>query len=211
MFNKLKKMFKKDDAIIRSNRWIFGTMLFFGLVGLTASFILALDELEVIQNPHAVLSCSINIVLNCSTVMQTWQAHVFGFPNMYIGLMAFPVIITVALLGLSGAKLPKWFYVAANIGYLLEITFAYWLFFNSLYAIQVLCPYCLLVTLSSTFLFETISRYNVRENTFGFKGLTKKRIQSFYSKGYDKLVLANWIVVLLLLVYIKFGKALFAA
>jgi uncharacterized membrane protein len=201
-----------NKAVIkRSNKGIFGVMLAFGITGLIAAFVLAVDELKVLQDPHAVLSCSFNVVLNCSTVMQTWQAHVFGFPNMYIGLMAFPIIITIATLGLSGAVLPKWFYIAVNIGFLLGALFAYWLFFNSLYIIQVLCPWCLVVTFSSTILLASITRYNVlNDNSFRFKEGLMKKYHSFYEHGYDKFVVACWIVIIFLLVYIKFGNALFA-
>jgi uncharacterized membrane protein len=205
------KFFKHKDQTIRSNRWIFSVMLIFGIVALIAAFTLAVEEIIVLKNPHAVLSCSINIVLNCSTVMQTAQAHVFGFPNMYIGLMAFPIIIIIALLGLSGAVLPRWFYIGANIGYLLGTLFAYWLFFNSLYVIQVLCPWCLLVTFSTTILLGTITRYNVLNNTFKIGKKNNKKVQAYYKNGYDKLVIASWIVVLFLLVFFKFGKALFAS
>lgn len=201
------KFFQKD-RLSTSDKWIFGTMLFFGFVGLVASFVLSLDEIRVIQNPHAVLTCSFNVVLNCSTVMQTWQAHVFGFPNMLIGLMAFPVVITVALLGLSGVKL-RWFYLGANIGFLLGAVFAYWLFFNSLYAIQVLCPWCLTVTLSTTLLLAAITHYNLRENTFNLSKNHHKTVQTFLDNGYHKLVIASWLVLLTVLVIVKFGTALF--
>lgn len=205
------KLFKHKDMTFKSNRWIFGTMLAFGIVGLAAAFVLSVEELTVLKNPDAILSCSFNVVLNCSTVMQTWQAHVFGFPNMYIGLMAFPIIITVALLGLSNAVLPRWFWRAANIGYLLGTLFAYWLFFNSLYVIQVLCPWCLLVTFSTTLILASMTRFNVRENTFQIKKPLFKKVQKFYTDGYDKLVVASWIVLLIFLVFVKFGAtALFS-
>jgi uncharacterized membrane protein len=116
-------------------------MLFFGIAGLVASFTLTLDKLEVLKNPDAILSCSINIVLNCSTVMQTWQSSLFGFPNMIIGLMGFPIVMTIAIAGLSRVKLPRAFLLAANIGYLLAAIFSFWLFFQSVYVIQVLCPW----------------------------------------------------------------------
>src|SRR3982750_4682964 len=95
------KLFAKAEQKERSNRWIFGTMLAFGIIGLIASFVLAIEEFHLLKNPGTVLSCSFNLVLNCAGVMKTWQASVFGFPNMFIGLMAFPVVIAVALLGLS--------------------------------------------------------------------------------------------------------------
>jgi uncharacterized membrane protein len=194
----------------RTRRWIFGTMLAFGIIGLIASFVLSLEEIHLIKNPNATLSCSFNVVLNCSTVMQTWQASVFGFPNMLIGLMAYPVVIVVAALGLARVVLPRWFLIAANIGYLLGVTFAYWLFFNSVYAIQVLCPWCLIVTFSTTLIVAALTHYNLKENTFRFKTVTNDRIQSFLSQGYGKLAVASWIVLLIVLVVLKFGDALFA-
>lgn len=204
------KLFAKADQKARSNRWIFGTMLAFGVIGLIASFVLAVEEFHLIKNPEAVLSCSFNLVLNCASVMKTWQASVFGFPNMFIGLMAFPVVITVALLGLSKATLPRWFYIGANIGYFLGLVFAYWLFFNSVYAIQILCPWCLVVTFTTTMLFATITYYNLRENIFGFSKTTNKKIQAFLQAGYHKLIVASWIVAMIALVFLKFGDSLFA-
>jgi uncharacterized membrane protein len=205
-------MFKTKTATMqeRSYRWTFGTMLAFGIVGLVASFVLAVEEFHLLKDPAVTLSCSFNLVLNCSTVMQTWQASVFGFPNMFIGLVAFPVVIVVAALGLAQVRLPRWFYITANIGYLLGAIFAYWLFFNSLYSIQVLCPWCLIVTFSTTLLLATITSYNLRENSFGVaKGLNKK-IQALLDKDFHKVVLASWIVLMIVLVFLKFGDALFA-
>lgn len=203
------KFLSRKNHISQSDKWIFGIILAFGIVGLIASFVLSIDEIKVLQNPNAVLTCSFNIVLNCSTVMQTWQAHVFGFPNMLIGLMAFPVVITVGLLGLSGVKL-RWFYIGANIGFLLGAIFAYWLFFNSLYAIQVLCPWCLTVTLSTTLLLAAITDYNLRDNNFGLSKTLNKKIQTFLAKGYHKLLVASWLVLMVVLVVFKFGTALFS-
>lgn len=200
---------KKAAKAQQSNQWTFGTMLAFGIVGLIASFVLAIEEFHLLKDPTATLSCSFNLVLNCSTVMQTWQATVFGFPNMFIGLMAFPVVIVVAALGLARVALPRWFHAWANVGYLLGAIFAYWLFFNSVYDIQVLCPWCLVVTLTTTILLATITHYNLRENTFQFSKKTNQKVQDFIKKDFDKLATASWIVLLTALVFLKFGDSLF--
>jgi len=200
----------KTSALDRSNKWIFGTMLAFGIVGLIASFVLAVEEFHLLKNPQATLSCSFNLVLNCSTVMKTWQASVFGFPNMFIGLMAFPIVILVASLGLARVTLPRWVYLWANIGYLLGAVFAYWLFFNSLYAIQVLCPWCLTVTFSTTMLLATITSYNLRENTFHLSTSTHERVTKLLGKDTHKVIVAAWIVLMIALVFLQFGEALFA-
>lgn len=208
MFNKIFKTQTKSD--IRSDRWIFGVMLAFGVIGLIASFVLAVEEFHLLKDPDSILSCSFNLVLNCAGVMKTWQASVFGFPNMFIGLMGFPLVILTALLGLSQVRLPRWTLVGTEIGLLIFTLFAYWLFFNSVYVIQILCPWCLLVTFSMTMLSATITHYNLRENTFGLKSNINKKVQEFLFKDYDKLAVAIWIVVLISLVFLKFGDALFA-
>lgn len=207
MFSFLNKKKQAES----SAKWTFGTMLAFGIVGLVVSFVLSVEEIHLIQNPDAVLSCSINIVLNCSTVMQTWQAKVFGFPNMLIGLMAYPVVITTAVVGLTKARkyVPRAFWIAANICYGLGAVFAYWLFFQSVYAIQVLCPWCLVITFSTTILLATITHYNLRENKLGLKKATNEKVQVFLAKDYGKLLTAGWIVLLAVLVFIKFGEDLF--
>lgn len=203
-------MFSKKKEMARSNKWVFGTMLVFGIIGLIASFVLSVEEIHLLKNPDAVLSCSINLVLNCSTVMQTWQASVFGFPNMLIGLMGYPVVITTAVVALAGGKLPKQYWIAAHVWYGLGALFAYWLFFNSLYVIEVLCPWCLIVTFSTTILFATITHYVLRENSYGLSKGINERVQSFLQKDYGKLVTASWLVFMIALVFLKFGDSLFA-
>lgn len=185
-------------------------MAIFGFVGLAAAFVLTLEKFHLLANPDAVLSCSFNLVLNCSTVMQTWQSSVFGFPNMLIGLMGYPVVITVAIAGICGVKFPRRFLIAANLVYLLGALFAYWLFFQSLYVIQVLCPWCLIVTFSTTLLFASMTHITLKDNVFLLPKSLNRQVQSFLSKDYHKIIVAVWIVFLTALVFVKFGDALFA-
>lgn len=202
----------KTDMIRASaaHKWTFGLMLACGIIGLIVSFILSVEKIHLLEQPDATLSCSFNLVLNCSAVMQTWQSSVFGFPNMYIGLMAFPVVITVAVVALAGATLPRWFWRAAHVCYGLGLLFAYWLFFNSVYDIQVLCPWCLVITFTMTILFEVMTRYALRQNVWGLKEAANRRVQVFLDKDFDKVVVASWIVVMIALVFLKFGESLFA-
>jgi len=208
MYSKLFGLLSQNRK--KSDQWIFGTMLLFGITGLAAAFVLAVEEFTLLKHPDAILSCSFNLVLNCATVMKTWQASVFGFPNMYIGLMGFPMVIMIALLGLLQVKFPRWFLIGAEIGYVFWTLFAYWLFFNSVYVIQVLCPWCLVVTFSMTMLSATITRYNLKHDTFKLPSRVYKNVDQFYAKDFDKLAVAAWIVLLIALVFVKFGDSLFA-
>lgn len=211
MFEKIKHLFTRKADEDRLLRTIYGIMLGSSLLALAAAFVLSLEKIHLLQDPDALLSCSINLVLNCSVVMQSWQSTVFfGIPNMYIGLMAFPVIVTVAVAGLWGVKFPRTFLIATNIGVLLGTIFAYWLFFSSVYDIQVLCLWCLLVTLSCTLMLAGITHLNLHQNNFRFSNKINKRVQTFLSGGYHQLTVASWLVLMFILVYIKFGTDLFA-
>ena len=209
MFSMFKKWLEGRKQNQKTDRIIFSVMLAAGILALAAAFTLTVNKFEVLQNPDVALACSINLVLDCSTVMSTWQASVFGFPNMVIGLMAFSVVITVALAGLAGVKFPRWWLIVANIGFLLGAIFSYWLFFQSVYAIAVLCPWCLLVTLSTTLIFSSMLHYNLKHNTFALKKKMNDRVQRFLEAGYHQMIVLAWLALMAALVIIQFGEGLF--
>ena len=190
---------------------LFITILVAASVGLVAAFVLSIEKVHMLQDPNAVLSCSFNVVLNCASVMKTWQASVFGFPNSYIGLMAYPVLITLAVGYLAGARYKPWFMIGAQIGALLGVVFAYWLFFQSVFVIQILCPWCLLVTVGTTLIFDAFLRYSLLENLFKLPTSAHQRVSAWLKKDYDKFFVAVWLVALALLVITKFGDGLFGA
>lgn len=209
MFNKIKEAFTHKNER-RSDVIVFSIMLAGGVVALAAAFVLTLEKFHLYEDPNAILSCSFNIVLNCSTVMETWQSSVFGFPNMIIGLMAYSVVVTFALAGLVGVKFPRWWLITANIGFLLGLIFSYWLFFQSVYAIQVLCPWCLIVTATTTLIFASLLHYNLKHNVFGLKEKVNARVQRFLDGGYHQAIVLAWIALMVVLVFLRFGEALFA-
>lgn len=210
MFNKFRDWIKKGKTDDRSHYWIFGIMLVGGLAALIAAFTLTVEKFHLYEEPNAILSCSINLVLNCTTVMQTWQSEVFGFPNMIIGLMAYAVVVTVAIAGLAKVKFPRWWLITQNIGFGLGLIFAYWLFFQSVYDIQVLCPWCLIVTTATTLIFSSMLHFNLKENTFKLSEKTNARVQRFLKGGYHQMIVLSWLALMVVLVFLKFGEALFA-
>lgn len=209
MFNAIKELFGHREDQRRPAFWV---ILIFAAVALIAAFTLSMEEIHLMKNPDAILSCSVNLVLNCSTVMKTWQASVFfGIPNMFIGLMAFPVLITVAVAALwGGAAYKKGFLLTMNIGILLGTIFAYWLFFNSLYVIQVLCPWCLIVTFSCTMLLAASTHMTLRENGLKLPKSADEKIQKYLKGGFHQLAVASWVVLMIALVFLKFGSSIFA-
>ena len=205
-----RAFFTHEDKKIRDDRWIFASMLVGALLSLLAAFVLSVDAIEIAKNPNAELNCSVNIILNCATVAKHSSASLFGFPNSFLGLIAEPVVITVAIAGLAGIKFPRRFMFWAQIGYSLGLIFAYYLFFTSMFVIQALCPWCLLVTASTTFVFFSITRYNIRENNLYLPKKAQKAAMSFIAKDYDKLVLGIIVAAIIAGIFLKYGDGLFA-
>ena len=206
----MAKELKKPRDENRSKKWVAGLLIVFGSIGLLASFTLSVDAYMVVKNPTTALACNINSVLNCLEVMITPQATaLFGIPNSFFGMMAFPVLITIGVMIAIGARLPKWFKLCLQLGALAGLAAAWAMFFDSLYVIGVLCPWCLSVTASMTIIFGAVTHYNLRENTFDFKRPTYDKILKFLNADGDKLVWATVLVVFAFLAFARFGLALF--
>lgn len=116
-----------------------------GIVGLISSFVLTYDKMALLKNPSFVPNCNLDPVLSCGSVMHTAQSSAFGFPNPWIGLAGFAVVLTIGVSILAGATFKRWFWVAFEAIMVLALAFAGWLLFESIYRIGALCPYCLVV------------------------------------------------------------------
>lgn len=201
----LEALFKKRPA----SSALYVVMLIAAVCGFIAAFVLSVEKLELAQNPDAVLSCSVNVVLNCASVMKTPQASLFGFPNSYLGIAGFAVVIAVAVGGLLGVKYTRAYLLTAQVFYTLGLIFAYWLFFQSVFVIQVLCPWCLVVTFVTTIIFECLLRYNLRANHLGLDKKKNATVQAFLDRDYDKLLTGLWLLLMTAVVFLKFGEGLF--
>jgi len=135
-----------ESSLEARGRTVTGLVLLLGgLVGLAAAFDLTYERIASLIDPGHAISCDFNPVLSCGTVMNTWQASVFGFPNPMIGLVAFPLVVFMGALLLSKVSLPRWIALAFNLGTLAGLVFVSWLIYQSVYQIGVLCPWCMAV------------------------------------------------------------------
>lgn len=116
-----------------------------GAVGFLASGQLVLERLALYQDPDYVTSCDISPFVSCGEVFRTWQASLFGFPNPLIGIVAFAVVLTTALVLFSGARPARWYWRGLQAGVSLGFVFVIWLWSQALFAIHILCLYCMAV------------------------------------------------------------------
>lgn len=136
-------------------------LLITGVVGWLASGALVLEKLEVLKDPSHVTVCDVNPWISCGQVMQTWQGSVFGFPNMFLGIVAFAVVITTAMGMLAGATFARWYWLGLQAGVTLGFAFVVWLWSQALYSIHILCPFCMVVWAAMIPLFVWVTVRNV--------------------------------------------------
>ncbi|WP_205856507.1 vitamin K epoxide reductase family protein, partial [Phytoactinopolyspora endophytica] len=133
----------------RASSFALGWLLLIGgAIGLAGSATLAIERILLLQDPGHTPSCSFNPIVTCGAVMESWQGELFGFPNPFIGVAAFPVVMTFGVMLLAGLRPPRWMWLGLWAGTVLGAAFVTWLFTQSVYVIGALCPYCMVVWLA---------------------------------------------------------------
>jgi uncharacterized membrane protein len=182
----------------------FTEMLLSSLLGLVASLVLSIEAVTLAADPDAALSCDISATISCSTVGLSWQASLLGFPNAFLGLIAEPIVITVAVAGLGGVRFPRWFMLTAQAIYTIGLLFAWWLFFQAYFVIGAMCPWCLLITATTTLVFTSMTRINILDGNIRFPGRAQEKVAYWVRMGADVWVALLLIAVVAAMVIVKY-------
>ena len=187
-------------------------MLIASAVALGASLILSAETLQLARHPESALGCDLNSAVSCSAVAQAWQAEIvkFGglsYPNAFFGIAAESVFVTIAVIGLAKVAVPRWFALCTWLGGLAALAYSYWLTTQSLFVINAMCPWCLVLMFSTTVQFMALSHATVavQDMPSGHAGLRK-----YYRLNFDLMVDVVWIVALIVVILVKDGPMLFA-
>lgn len=173
-----------------------------GIIGLVSATILMVEKIHLLKNPTATLSCDLNPVVACGSVINTPQASAFGFPNPVIGLVGFGIVITVGMALLAGASFKRWFWQGLQLGTLFGAAFVTWLQYQSLYEIGALCPYCMVVWTVTLPIFVYTTAYNIRNKYIVFPD--KLKAVSRVIEKYPGEILLTWYVLIILAILERF-------
>lgn len=132
-----------------------------GAVAWIASGILVLERLALYKNPDYVTSCDFNPWVSCGTVMKSAQASLLGFPNPFLGIVGFGIVITIGMALLAGARFARWYWLGLQAGISLALVFCIWLWSQALYSINALCLYCMVVWAMAIPLFMFTTARNI--------------------------------------------------
>jgi uncharacterized membrane protein len=184
-------------------------MLVSSVASLIASLALSIDAIKLAANPDSPLACNINAVVSCGKVAISWQSNILGFPNSFLGLICEPVVITIAIAGLTGVRFPKPFMRVALWVYNVGLLFAFWLFLQSYFVIKAFCPWCLLVTISTITVFASMFRINALDGNIPLSGKLREGMNQRIIAGWDTVVVVGIYSAIALAVIFEYGTTLF--
>jgi uncharacterized membrane protein len=189
----------KPETLSSADKFYAWFLTLGGLVGLIASFVITYDELQLAKNPNYHPSCSINPVISCGSVMRTDQAHAFfGLLNSWWGMIGFTAVMVVGIGMFAGARYKSWFWQAFNVGPLFGVLFIHWLFFETVYRIHALCPWCMVVWAVTIplFWYTTLRNFDIGVWPIpkAFRGFIA------FLQSYKNLILILWYLTIILLI-----------
>jgi uncharacterized membrane protein len=173
-----------------------------GLTGALAAFVLIVEKIALIRDPAYTPSCSINPLLSCGSVMSTGQAEVFGFPNPLIGVAAFPVVATFGVLALSRVPLAVWMWRGLLAGTVFGLGFVHWLMFQSIFRIQALCPYCMVVWVVMITVFWYTLLYCLSHGVIPVPARLRPAVRA--AQTYHGAILAVWLLTIVVVIGVRF-------
>ncbi|HEU4465191.1 MAG TPA: vitamin K epoxide reductase family protein [Agromyces sp.] len=162
-----------------------------GGLGLLAAFELSIEKILTLTDPGYQPGCNVGVLVGCSVNLASQQGAIFGFPNPFIGLMAWPVVITIGMALLARARFDRWFWIGLNVGVTGALAFVIWLIAQSIYVLDVLCPWCMLTWAVTIPVFWAVTFRNLREGVF----TSDERVRRFGA------VALSWVVVITIASY----------
>ncbi len=176
-------------------------LIVLGALGFIASFVLTLEKMALLQNPAYNPSCSINPLFSCTSVIASPEAAAFGFPNPFIGIAGFSVVITIGFAILAGAKFRSWFWQGLQAGVLFGIGFVHWLMFETFFEIRALCLYCMLAWIAMIPLFVYVTAYNLENRHIRF---SKSKKLGAWLQEHGLKIVAVWYLLVVLVILVNF-------
>lgn len=179
-------------------------LLIGGIIGLAASFALTYDKIHLIQDPSYQPGCNLNPVLSCQSVMSQPQAMVAGVPNTLFGLIAFSMLITLSLTLMAGATYKRWLWQAAQAMATAGVIFMHYLFYQSIFTIHAICPWCFVVWMITIPVFFGITIYNLRTGNLPVDRYKPIRATAQFVDRYSTDLLVLWYVIIFGVLLVRF-------
>lgn len=174
-----------------------------GTIGVIASLTMTVEYIGTLKDPAFQPICNINPIISCGSVLDTSQGEVlFGIPNPLLGIVGYTAIAVTGMAVLAGATFKRWFWLGVQAGTLLAAGFAMWLFYQGVFVIGSICPFCTVIWLTSVPIFWYTTLYNLQNNNIKLPKKLQKA-SSFAQKHHADILLV-WFIVLVGIVLNRF-------
>ena len=178
-----------------------------GAIGLLAAFVLSVDKVQLLKDQIAGrksnFGCDVSAWVTCTSVMDSAQSAAFGFPNSFIGIVGFSVVLTLGVVLLAGSPLPNWMWTGLQAGTIFGIGFVTWLQYQSIYVIGALCPYCMVVWAVMIPLFISVTAESLRRFAGG-SGVAR------FVSNWTVLLISLWYIAVAAAIWFTFGSRIFS-
>lgn len=199
--DKVSSKSKFNQNAIKSpiGRWLPYLLIITALIGMVASFALTYDKIQVLKDASYQPNCNINPILSCGSVMKTEQASLLGVPNTIFGLVAFSMLFAFGFLLAGGAKVKKWIWIGAQSIATVGVVFMHYLFFQGVYRINAICPWCFVVWMITIPIFWYITVYNLQVGNIKLS-LSFQKISSFVVKHHGDILIVWYLAIFAILI-----------
>ncbi len=178
-----------------------------GAIGLAAAVMLTIDKFTLLQDKvdgvESSFACDVSAFVSCGGVMDSAQAEAFGFPNSIIGVVGFSIVTVLGVVLWSGGAFGRLVWGGLQAGVLFGIGFVTWLQFQSIYRLDLLCPYCMVVWAAMIPLFVSVTARNLR-------ALAPQGGLGRFVSNWSMLIVALWYVGVAAAIWFHFGDRLWA-
>lgn len=190
------KIFEKSIPLEKALPWI---LIVCGTIGLICALVIMYDKVELLKDPNFNPGCNLNPVISCGSIMESKQANAFGFPNPFIGMVGFTVVVTTGTAIFAGAsKLRRWYWLGLQVGAVFGVMFVHWLFFQSVWRINALCPYCMGVWAMTIMIFWYVTLYNIQTGVIRLTGTA--RTVGVWARRHHLDILIFWLLAIAALI-----------
>lgn len=189
----------KKLSLVKVLPWL---LLIGGAIAMVASIMLATEVFQHLQKPAYVPVCNLNPIFSCTSVADSQQAHAFGFPNYFIGIAGFAIVMAAGAALLAQARPVKWAWRLFQAGLTFAIGFVTWLQFETLYRIGALCLFCMIVWACTIPLFWYTTLYNLQVGNIATPPRFRRPVAFLRRHHGDVLII--WFLIIIALILKRF-------
>jgi uncharacterized membrane protein len=188
------KQDKTSNIINKIYAWVLSVGGALGLIAMTWQ---ASERIHMLKNPGVSLNCNLNPIVDCGGVLGNKLAAVLGFPNAFLGMIFFAILMSSGLMLLSGSEFKKWYrHFVMGVATVLML-FSVWFFAVSLYILGKICIFCVGGWIVGVPIFWYSLAYYLPQLAVK-KNSTLSKISTFLSNHHLDIVIATYALMTIL-------------